>query len=1453
MAVYKSTHCYPFLNSLDIRTAKTKAEVSSEMPPILYLKCKIDTSNRAITGYRIRLLDSDNNQIFPADGSEGVISPLEELQTGNMADVYDSTGTNSGINGTYLWLPFFQNYQDKKLNSYNAVYYRPSFLVDHIILSGNLAASMGAELDFAENISNWTKDETSFSGEICLTLNSDSSGDNTENRIRLDGELLSRDQMILVCSDSSDEKVGFYYVDRISQDLNAPKIILRPASDWNQISKKKAVLTTIKGSKKFHNTIWKTETSGITSLVSSTEALWCDCAGNSISGLSVEGNTYKWEITLYQGNCRIAQKANSPKEADYSDISDTDYDMILGTGTICGSYSDRIQIASDDAFSSDGTVNKDAILPGLTSDVLVLQTRYMQLGTISSGKFSGNSGRLYVKSYSDGYGYVYPETSDLNASIVSSATHAQFFKHSNNEDAILDTDIVEYGTDQKLTFLWYDSSSSDEWEEVPSYTEWMDSVSVTSRKIVIGIDNLPEVFPEGAINSKVLLVGQGSDGKGYSYSEQNGVYTLYKLARGSHTYYYLERAASYASWSDFIGKVIYVRNGDLGGKNIQSLAQAGTYTIWNPLSSTENGDSGLGFTEELPILLFQNKLKTGRSYGFFSDSTTYPSTGMLDGENLSVGDTVLCADGSVYIVKTKGASGSWSEYSVDKQGNGTRPSNNDYVYFTHGSGHAERVFIFNESGLSQTWDLHTAKVLHNDAEHTYVSPSAVLRPNMKLKLSHNKKAIFANGGRETSWVCVRDVNETLYCIRHDELVSPTVFSSAESTDNGTPWKYEIRSFFRASDENPFYANEDPHIILYKNEKEYSDLATLKNAEGEYVESSTVAGRSVKLSAKYIQYQGASWESYRWILQNESGDILQDTGKKYDKAMSVIFYGLANDTDSPTIYYATLYIEDDLENTLQHTIKLFVTQSASEALKMILTASYDCDIQAVRLEFQADGLLTPSYRVSAADGDYDYKYVPEVSNLWDNGWKAENGSATITHKDGNDDPLVDYSEGSTISGDDGEPYADSFSRAEKYGLNYYTSFSHSIEPEKVTALNGLKLTTQSEDNPLMEEARQGVGDILQIGENELFFETGFSLNDNFCGDIVSWMLQGTDDENIDQLFVTSGGTSGSKKGYLEFAVSVPDDTKDHFYLTVTGYDSDGLSHSSGKQEFKNEEIPNLCYPWDNLGSMVRKYYLQPSSIVGDTNEYKTGNYEYLHLSEHIYLDSSLYIKKDSKGQCFSGGSYALGNLCLSDYATDSFFTYWVEDRPLLKDPERQEYIGNFETTSNDLIQMMDYSEHEGQDRTSGTADGRQKWPDDTKEESLFWKEGDYKDSSSGTDVYSPFCWEDVSAEDSHVEKMVAMARHYGMSKKKWYLQCFVTDSDTLYSTAVKDNLVIEYLSTDSKTEFLSKYAKAIYPGNEEMQQRVQETLKALMTGFSFKAENDSKLLGFVLLWWTNFLD
>ena len=77
MAVYKPSNCTPFLTCLDL----TKAQD---------ITCELNTSNELVTGYKIKILDNNNDVIFE----------------GKKFDPINPNGyENSGLNGSTLTLP----------------------------------------------------------------------------------------------------------------------------------------------------------------------------------------------------------------------------------------------------------------------------------------------------------------------------------------------------------------------------------------------------------------------------------------------------------------------------------------------------------------------------------------------------------------------------------------------------------------------------------------------------------------------------------------------------------------------------------------------------------------------------------------------------------------------------------------------------------------------------------------------------------------------------------------------------------------------------------------------------------------------------------------------------------------------------------------------------------------------------------------------------------------------------------------------------------------------------------------------------------------------------------------------------------------------------------------------------------------------------------------------------
>ncbi len=422
MAIYKATYCYPLLNSLDVRIVADSADINA-VSPYQLLKCKVDSSNKTVTGYQIRLLDGANNQVFPVtNDGKGFISPLSELSA-----IAPDNLINSGLNGTMIHVPFFQNYNydddDPAFNnmaipSYNAIYYVPRYGADYVVGTAD------------EPLTGWQLDG---SGLILSKNGWDGS---------VNGEIAQEGEKILFLS--TDNRGGIWvvqddgtlsrYTDHAGEAVTNIKL-----AGFNVVIKK--------GS--HHDEIWHYTNSTTYAVVSNHLGQWIDIEGNPID-LDIDGGTYKWEITLYQGEVATSYEVVTIDVGNlsynvnvyfknYAALSFDWYDAVLNRGTILGSTNKRIQIA--DALDDGQIPMGDSVSP------LVLQGRYVQLLDPNGRQIADRS---YVRSYDATYGHVYPMADAFQLNWIDQAEKVSFYKHSNNEEQVLANERVRLATTQNI-------------------------------------------------------------------------------------------------------------------------------------------------------------------------------------------------------------------------------------------------------------------------------------------------------------------------------------------------------------------------------------------------------------------------------------------------------------------------------------------------------------------------------------------------------------------------------------------------------------------------------------------------------------------------------------------------------------------------------------------------------------------------------------------------------------------------------------------------------------------------------------------------------------------------------------------------------------------------------------------------------------------------------------------
>lgn len=1379
MAIYKSTYCSPFLISIDPRVALTGDDDSST--PVEYLQCKVDSSNKNVTGYRVRVLDGQNNEIFPGDGST-TISPISELQISSLG--YEARGTNSGINGTFLKIPFFQNnkfrvgYNDLKKagepgnSSYQAIYFDSDIMVDHLIYTGSSEgdAALPSNWDFLDaECTKLIYLESSVSEIFNVKIIEDSevyqkfmldSGTTfffvegseqpdpeeytkmVENRLAIGDEEILEGEIIGVVDTSEIPTTDAWYKTKTSFYKVTKELVL------DSTNKTMGIMTVLE---KFSEKVCSSlglEAGGSESYVrvcirkgliqhlmtkqvkvKAGSVYELEDKTNEWSSLRWEGSktldfthaTYKWEITLYQGTGTVSVDGKAP-EITYDTAPDSDYDIIVVTGTICGSNAQRIQIANQDPFDSSGNPVSGTSLPSQSDGVLVLQGTYAALGQDNADSFAG-ANNIYVETYDSSYGHVYFTENEVTDLQIENAKYIQFFKHSTDPAQILDSDIVDWGISSNVELKVLDIKTGAKYSPGAE-----SSVSVANRILII--DSWTGTVSNLTSGQTVLLTGQTS-------KMTNGVYSYYK----TDSYHCLKRAASYTSWSSYIGKIIYVQYGDLAGKNIQSLASAGgSYSLWDPSKGT-SGSAELWFIQEEPIVLFSSKLSSYNIEAYYTNTDIMPQ----DDPVVAGVDFTKFGGSSDHCLLLK----EYKElYYWDGQGWYLRSlaSDSDYYYIKGGDNNAGKII----KNWMVTYELSSAKIMHNTSKFTFISPSVNVQSGMRMKIQHS------NG---IYYFPIKYFDNTTYAISHPGVETTLTPLSSRSM---SAFSYEILSNFKTSDENPFYCEYAPYLIIYKNGKVFNSLALIQGDEDNVVEQACyVTARSVKLSAQYINFQNVSWESYRWILRDSEGNIKQDSGKKYDKTIETTFYGLFNDDEGDVDYYASIYIEDETGNTVGGTFKLVVIQGSAVSAQVPFSAEYIPNLQAIKLSYQDNGLFAPSLRSNVYTTDYEFIEGGELfdgSVYYSSAVSSSEELAMLSHPENNFAPLIYYLPSTIALDDDSDAKSDAESysynklgKTERLGLNYYRRFNNEGTEMEVEAGHNLILypTTDSSGN----------------SHTELYFETEFELGGNFQGQILSFDVQGEDSDLIKEPCVYEDGATQDKTGYMTFTLSNGESTyvtnekdeynnRNRFVLTIQKDGKNALS--------KTGTVLSLFTEGDI------KYYLQPSEDINsdyrpnDLSNYGTTEFLKTTEGDRIYfINHNHTLFKPKQG-------HVIGNCCLfnsNDSSKEGRLSYWVEKQPVLGAPNDK-----------DELMIDKYSQKYLKQRESYSKDGVQLWPgsEDYLEENYVWNEDASGESS----------WFNISENTlkNHCTPMTPVKRHPEIETTgyKYRLICRIKNIEGLYS-------------------------------------------------------------------------
>lgn len=599
MAVYKPNYCYPYLEPVDLTIPDGEK----------YFTCQIDTSNIAITGYKIEVYDENNTLVFPHKDNKNKISPVSELPIVTNID---------GLNGSELRIPFIQHFNNKITASYNAIYFKATKYVDYY--QSEPLVTEGRKFKIGDN------------GQLCVK----EKDAQTYEPMVIDGSLIF----------VGDTVVADNLIYTIPLSLPASGL-----STDGQLGTDDIIY--VKSGDTYAGSIFQYNGGA---LIQSTEGVWVDCNGHSLS-LSNQGKTYKWQITLYSGSkgATIEPKPTASEDAgsqkrvartiNYDAMADSEFDTLLTSGTILGSTEDRIQ--------------------GPISDKIYAK-QWLQLLRKDGDKWGQVGTRTYIESYSQSLGHIYPisgdsrgfDNSDLYETKkiivggvekeIGPATHFAVYKYSNDPEHMTSQNSV----DQSINFDLQQCGATYTQGNYSYEVEGKTKIDEFNKKCNdLNTTQLCYYEHDEEQDSYTVKYGGASVLIWNEYNSQanplTGYFTInFTTSEGvdgpNTPKFTFLMAYAYRKVSSYIGKVFFVKDGSFMNQNIVSKAEA----------TGDNNILSLGtpitFIEEEPLEIYPDA--TDKLHGeIFKNSAgkvyVSPFVGLQAGARLYVSDgTVIKAN-----------------------------------------------------------------------------------------------------------------------------------------------------------------------------------------------------------------------------------------------------------------------------------------------------------------------------------------------------------------------------------------------------------------------------------------------------------------------------------------------------------------------------------------------------------------------------------------------------------------------------------------------------------------------------------------------------------------------------------------------------------------------------------------------------------------------------------------
>ena len=1062
MAVYKPNYCYPYLEPVDLTIPYGEK----------YFTCQIDTSNIAITGYKIEVYDENNTVVFPHKDNKNKISPVSELPIVTNID---------GLNGSELRIPFIQHFDDKITTSYNAIYFKATNYVDYYQPMVESVNESGKKIFYKNN-------------GILIKVDGMSTLKNEEIQQEYIGRyILSNGVFRLVTQDTYKDIVTIKQEgdNKVGPETYSPFVELVNESGKKIFYKINGILIEVDG------------TSTLTNEEIQKKYIGKYILSNGVVCLVTQDN-YKDIVTIKQeGGKRVGPETYSsfvvggqlfesigtPLEIDgcFVFVGDillmgqsfytADYDGLRFDGSISGTP--IVYVKGGDNYAG-------KILQG---ENLVESAEGVWCDANGATLALSNQGKTYkwqITLYSGDKGLlIKPDESNKDLKYVDYDNMAD-----SEFNTLLSSGTILGSTEDRIQGPISDKIYAKQWLQLLRQDANGNWLQVGTRTYIESYSqSLGHIYPisgdsRGFSNDDLYGHNPATHFAVYKYSNdpehitsQNSVDQSINFQLTAHGAAYDNEAKNY--FYTVTGNTrkealdnIKLFNKQCDGQNTTRLCEldaedkalhAGeSVLIWNGKDSSGNILTDNPLTGYFTIQYSNPEVTYKTKDGAGVDKEVTERIPKFTFDMAYAYRKVSSYIGKVFFVKD----GSFTNQNIVSKAEATGV--NDVASL------GSPIDFVEEEPLEiypNNKDKFYGEIFKNSAGKIYVSPFVGLQTGARLYVS------------DGTVIKATDVDTTNWAVTYnpESPASTTPYSSID------PLKYEIRTNFKSSDETPFYAYDSPRIVPWVLENlavanEHGHEFLLESG-GEILTvpilcSQKVERRYVEVGGQYLQAQNKSWTSYRWLLVDTYGNIIQDTGKQYDGAIKTTFYGLDGPTPKavnnheaiPNVYYVVLIVEDELGNILLMGIKIKVTIDPTDLVAQF-SGEFDCKTHSVKLGIQ----------------DYGY---PALS-------KDDNNQAI---KLGDSDGVV------TVTG------ASSYVGLQGVDEGVNTEGSPTETPSwKAASKMALPLEGAQLKRFFKYEANQ-ISDITQNPskmvankEGKIEFHTQVELDANFCGDIFTYVV------------------------------------------------------------------------------------------------------------------------------------------------------------------------------------------------------------------------------------------------------------------------------------------------------------------------------------------------------------